>query len=211
MKLFYAPGACSLGIHVTLREVGAPFEAMRVDLRKGEQFGGALEAANPKAKVPTLVRDDGSVLTEYPAIAWWLAAANPGAGLMPEGVEAQARAMEATDYVVSTMHMQGFSRIFRPGNFSPDEAQHGAVKVRGTEIFDKGLALMDRRLDGREWLAGEGRGAYSFADPALFYVSYWRAERLKGDLPPNVARHYAAMKARLAVRAALKAEGLDVA
>lgn len=206
MKLFYAPGACSLGIHVTLREVGAPFEAERVNLQKGEQFSGPLAEANPKSKVPTLVRDDGSVLTEYPAIAWWLAATNPAAGLMPEGVEAQARAMEATDYVVATMHMQGFSRIFRPGNFSPDEAQHDRVKARGTEIFEKGLALMDRRLEGREWVAD---GAYSYADPALFYVSYWRVARLKGDLPPNVARHYAAMKARPAVRAALDAEGLE--
>jgi glutathione S-transferase len=38
MKLFYAPGACSIGIHVMLEEIGAPYEAVAVNLREGAQF-----------------------------------------------------------------------------------------------------------------------------------------------------------------------------
>jgi len=68
--------------------------------------------------VPTLVRDDGSVLTEFPAIAYWLAVSNPQAQLLPADAEGQARALEAMDYVVATLHMQGFSRMFRPVNFA---------------------------------------------------------------------------------------------
>ena len=73
MKLYYMPGACSIGIHVLLEEIGKPYEAQLVNLREGGQFKPEFTAVNPKSKVPTLVRDDGSVLTEYPAIAWWLA------------------------------------------------------------------------------------------------------------------------------------------
>ncbi len=62
---------------------------------------------NPKGKVPTLVRDDGSVLTEYVAIATWL-----------------ARALEAMNYVVGTLHMQGFARAFKPANFEPADVVH---------------------------------------------------------------------------------------
>jgi len=69
MKLYYAPGACSIGIHVLLEEVGKPYEAERVNLQQGEQYKPDFTAVNPKSKVPTLVRDDGSVLTEFPAIA----------------------------------------------------------------------------------------------------------------------------------------------
>ena len=38
------------------------------------------------------------------------------------------------DYVVATVHMQGFSRMFRPGNFSPNAADEEKVKARGREI-----------------------------------------------------------------------------
>jgi glutathione S-transferase len=48
------------------------------------------------------------------------------------------------------MHMQGFSRMFRPANFAPTEADHEAVKARGEEIFQKGLGVMDKALEGRE-------------------------------------------------------------
>ena len=78
MKLYYAPGACSLGIHVLLEEIGKPYEAAPVNLREGAQYKPDFVAINPKSKVPTLERDDGSVLTEFPAIAYWLAAHQPG-------------------------------------------------------------------------------------------------------------------------------------
>ncbi len=204
MKLYYAPGACSIGIHVLLEEIGKPYEAVAVNLREGAQFKPDFTGVNPKSKVPTLVRDDGSVQTEYPAIAFWLASTNPAAGLLPGTPEAQARALEATDYCVATLHMQAFSRIFRPGNFAPTEADHPAVQAKGEELFQKGLGLMDQALAGQEWIAGD----YSFADSALFYVSFWWNGRLGKELPANVAAHYARMRARPAVQRTLQAEGL---
>jgi glutathione S-transferase len=204
MKLYYSPGACSIGIHVLLEEIGKPYETELRSTRDGSLQQPDFVAKNPKSKVPTLERDDGSVLTEYPAIAWWLASTHPEAKLLPGSVEGQTRAIEATDYCVATMHMQGFARIFRPGNFAPDEAQHDAVKARGREIFTKGLTLLDRQLDGREYIAGD----YSFADTAVFYVSFWWSERVKEALPGNVAAHYGRMRARPAVQRTMAAEGL---
>lgn len=204
MKLYYSPGACSIGIHVLLEEIGKPYEAVLVNTREGAQFRPEYVAINPKSKVPTLVRDDGSVLTEYPAIAFWLARTNPEAKLLPDDPESQARALEAIDYCVATMHMQGFSRIFRPANFSANEADHPAVRARGEEIFSKGLALMDKALAGKEYLLGR----FSIADTALFYCCFWWDARVKKELPPNVAAHYARMRARPAVQRTMQAEGL---
>ena len=175
MKLYYMPGACSIGIHVLLEEIGKPYDVHKVDGAKQEQYGPDFVALNPKSKVPTLQRDDGSVLTEFPAIAVWLARKNPEAGLLPADADSEARALEAMDYAVSTMHMQGFSRMFRPGNYAPTEADHDKVKARGKEIMEKGLALMDKALEGKEYLAGK----FSVADAALFYVSFWAAARMK--------------------------------
>ena len=69
MKLMYSPGACSVGIHVLLEEIGKPYEAQLVNLREGAQFKPEFTSVNPKSKVPTLVRDDGSVLTGWLGIS----------------------------------------------------------------------------------------------------------------------------------------------
>ncbi|MDB5416110.1 MAG: glutathione S-transferase [Rubritepida sp.] len=204
MKLFYAPGACSLGIHVLLEESGAPYEAELLNLREGAQFKPEFTEINPKSKVPTLQRDDGSVITEFPAIAYWIAAKFPGGKLMPATAEGQATALEATDYAVATMHMQAFSRMFRPANFAPNEGDHEAVKARGLELYTKGLVWLDRALEGRDYVAGE----FSFGDAAPFYVTFWAKERMKLDLPKNVAAHYDRMKSRPAVQRVMAQEGL---
>ena len=203
MKLFYSPGACSLGIHVLLEEIGRPFETEVISTREGANYQPYYLEISPKAKVPALRRDDGSVLTEYGAIATWLARTNPAAELMPMDPEGEARAVEAMDYAVSTVHMQGFTRIARPGNFAPSEADKEAVQTRGREIYAKGMEILGRSLEDREWLAG----SYSVADSALFYLSYW-SPRAGVDLPAHVAAHFARMKARPAVQRALAAEGL---
>lgn len=205
MKLFYTPGACSMGIHAILEEIGKPYDLEKVDLAAQAQHAPAFKAINPKSKVPALMRDDGSVLTEFPAIALWLARTNPGARLLPDDPDAQARAFEAMDYVVATIHMQGFARMVRPGNYSPNEADHEAVKAKGREIFETGLKLMDSALGGTDYVAG----AFSVADGALFYVEYWAAARMKMELPANCAAHFARMKARPAIARMLADEGLE--
>lgn len=204
MKLYYSPGACSLGIHVLLEEIGKPYEAVKVDLKAGENTKPPFSDLNPKGKVPTLQRDDGSVLTEYPVIAHYLAKANLGAGLLPTSEEAELRAAEAMDYCVATIHMQGFSRLFRPANFAADEAGQEAAKARGRELVEKGYAIMDEALAGKEYVAG----AYSMADSALFYVEYWGGKRMGMQLPPNLAAHLDRMLARPAVQRMLQQEGL---
>lgn len=204
MKLYYAPGACSMGIHVLLEEIGKPYDAVKLDTRGGENMRPPFIDLNPKGKVPTLQRNDGSIVTEFPVIAHYLAKANPSAGLLPSDEEAELRGAEAMDYVVATIHMQGFTRLFRPGNFSPNEAEHEAVKARGREMIEKGYALLDKALAGKEWIAG----SYSIADSAVFYVSYWGAKRMGMTLPPNLAAHFERMMARPAVQRMLAAEGL---
>ena len=203
MKLYYAPGACSIGIHVVLEEIGKPYDAEVVNLREGAQHKPDFTAVNPKSKVPTLARDDGSVQTEYPAIAYWLARTNPYSNLLPDNLDLQARALELIDYCVATIHMQGFSRLFRASNFTPNAADEDAVKARGRELVEKGFANLDKALEGKDYAVG----AYSIADSALFYVEFW-AGRVGITLPPNCAAHLERMKARPAVQRVLQQEGL---
>jgi glutathione S-transferase len=204
MKLYYAPGACPIGIHVLLEEIGKPYELEAVNLREGAQYQPPFTQISPKSKVPALQRDDGSILTEFPVIATYLAKTNPQAKLIPADLETEIRGYEAMEYAVGTMHGQGFARIFRPGNFGPPE-QEEAVKARGREIVEKGFAILDKALAGKDYLGGKELSA---ADSALFYVEFWAAGRLGMTLPPNCAAHYQRMKARPAVQRAMQQEGV---
>jgi glutathione S-transferase len=167
MRLYYSPGSCALGIHVLLEELAAPFELKRLNFAEREQYGEAYLAINPKSKVPTLERDDGSVLTEYQAISTYLALTHSERQLIPTDIERQARMIEAMDYVVGTIHGQGFRLVFRPMDYAPGEADQDTIKARGMEKANRGLALIDKDLAGKNWIVGD----FSLADPSLFYVS----------------------------------------
>jgi glutathione S-transferase len=203
MKLYYSPGACSIGIHLLLEEIGKPYETEVVNLREGAQYKPGFTSVNPKSKVPTLVRDDGTVMTEYPSIAYWLARTNPFANLLPDNIDQQARVLELMDYAVATVHMQGFARIFRSANFTPNAADEDAVKARGKDIVEKGFATLDTALEGKEYAVG----SYSIADSAIFYVEFW-SKRIGMTLPSNTAAHMERMLARPAVQRMIQQEGL---
>jgi glutathione S-transferase len=203
MKLFYAPGACSIGIHILLEEIGNPYETELVNLREGAQYKSEFTAVNPKSKVPALLRDDGSVLTEYPAIAYYLARTNPYANLLSDDIDAQTAALELTDYAVSTIHMQGFARQFRSSNFTPNPADEDAVKARGKELAEKGFANLDKTLAGKDYAVGN----FSIADTAIFYVELW-SKRVGITLPSNCAAHFDRMITRPAVQRVMQQEGL---
>ena len=206
MKLYYAPGACSIGIHVLLEEIGKPYQAEIVNFRDGAQYQPPFTGLNPKSKVPTLERDDGSILTEFPVIAFWLGMQNPEANLIPKDSETMIRAAEAMEYIVGTIHSQGFTRLFRTERFAPSAADHDKVKAQGRENIDKGFAVVDKALEGKNYL---GANDLSIADAALFYVEFWGAKRVGLQLPKNCAAHFERMMARPAVQRALQQEGMN--
>lgn len=202
MKFYMTPGSCSTGIHILLEELELPFEVYIVNLPKGDHTRPEYLAINPKATIPTLVRDDGSALTEFQAIAYWLARRYPRAKLLPGDPDGDARVIEAMDYVVGTVHGQGFTRIFTTANFTPNEADHEAVKARGREIVEKGFTILNDALAGRDYVAGN----FSIADAALFYVEFW-ADEIGIGLPGHCRAHYQRMRARPVVQRVLREEG----
>ena len=202
MKLYMTPGSCSIGIHILLEEIDKPFEAYLVTLLAGDHNKPDFVAINPKSSIPTLVRDDGSALTEFQAIAYWLARSNPKAGLWPDDLESEVRVIETMDYVVGTIHGQGYTRIFTADNYTPNAADHDAIKLRGREIVAKCFTVMNEALAGREYVTGK----FSIADAALFYVEFW-ADKIKIELPANCLVHYQRMLARPAVQRVLREEG----
>lgn len=206
MKLYMTPGSCSTAIHIILEELEAVFEAHIVNLPAGDQFKPDYVAINPKSTIPTLVRPDGSALTEVQSIAYWLGRAHPRAGLWPQDLEAETRAIETMAFVVGNVHGHGFARIFSPGAFFPDSERHDVVQGQGRALVAKGFTILNAALQDRDYVAG----TYSVADPVVFYVTFW-ADKIGLPIPPHLGAHYRRMLARRAVNQVLREEGYNPA
>jgi glutathione S-transferase len=141
MKLFYAPNSCAMAIHLILEEIGKPYDLAFVNFAEAAQYKPEFLAISPKSKVPALQRDDGSILTELPAIAWYLARLSPEANLIPAGIEGEARTLELLDYITATIHMRGYTRLYRPATFTPSPADEPKVLERGREMVSQGLDI----------------------------------------------------------------------
>jgi len=202
MKFYMTPGSCSTGIHVLLEECGLVFEAHIVNLLAGDQYQPDYLAINPKASVPALLLDDGTALTEFSAIAWWLARRYPKRQLLPDDPAGEVRVLGLMNYAVHTLHTQGFARIFTTERFSAVSAEQASVKAQGRQIIDQGFAIVDRELAGRDYVVER----FGIADAALFYVEFW-AERIGIALPDNCQAHYRRLLTRPAVRQVLAEEG----
>ena len=204
MKLFYAPGACSLGIHVLLEEIGAPYQTELVNLREGAQYKPQFAALNAKGRVPTLQLDSGEVLTQYTAISLYLGALHPEKHLLPPEPLAQARVLETMDYIVGTLHGQGFRLIFRPQSLGATDETAEHARAHGRTIVEKGMTVLAESLPKLHQVAGE----FTLADAALFYLERW-IEAAKFTMPQVLADHLQRMRARPSVQRALAAEGIQ--
>lgn len=204
LRFFFSPGACSVGIRVLLEEARASYASTEINVMRGVQNGEAYRAVNPKGKVPAILRDDGSLLTEYQAIAWWIARSYPAAGLAPYDQEGQIRAMELLDYIVGTVHMRGFSLLIVPHRFARSEGAQTEIREYGRQVAAAGMDQLSAALGEKDWLAGR----FSLADSGLFYLTFW-ARRHAVPLAPNLKAFHERMKARPSVTRALAGEGLD--
>lgn len=198
MKLYYAPGACSLSPHIALREAGLDFDLIKTDLRaRKTEAGDDYLAINPKGYVPALKLDNGQVLTEGFAIVQYIADQKPESGLAPKaGSMERYRLQEWLGFISTELHKQ-FSPLFNP-------AATAEWKATITANIVKRLDWVATQLEGRQYLLGEN---FSVADGYLYVILNW-ADRMKIALPPAVAAFHQRVGARPKVIEALKAEGL---
>jgi len=200
MKLYYSPGACSLATHIALCETGQTIGLEKVDLRAKKCADGSdYLAVNPKGAVPALRLDDGSVLTEGPAVLQYVADRRPEAGIVPPaGSLDRYRVLEALNWVGSELH-KAFSVQFAPN--VPQEWRNATITT-----IERHLDRVNGWLTAREWIAGN---RFSIADAYLFVVIGW-APHVKIDLArwPAITAYQARIAARPAVQQAMREEGL---
>jgi glutathione S-transferase len=196
MKLYFSPGACSLHPHIVLRELGLPFDLVRVDIRAHKLHDGSdFYAINPKGYVPTLELDDKSILTEGAVIDQYLADKKPESHLLPAaGTMERTRAQEWLNFIAAEIH-KSFTPLF--GN---DETVKEAARAR----VGKKLDFVSRTLEKQPYLMGE---TFTAPDAYLYNMLRWTTHT-GIDLAkwPALQAFFARVDARPAVQAALAAE-----
>lgn len=200
MKLYSKAGACSLSPHIILRECGLDFTQVNVDLAsKQTERGEDYRQINPKGQVPALELDDGTLLTEGPAIVQYLADLKPDRQLLaPTGSLTRYHTLEWLNYIATELH-KGFSPLFRPD--TPD-----AYKAQQRQALESKFRYINSELQDKQWLVGT---RFSVADAYLFVVARW-AKAVQLDLSglDALSAWQTRVAERPAVVAALKAEGL---
>lgn len=161
MELFYSPLACSLAPHIACREADIPVTLRRVTLStKDIEGGGSLFDINPKGTVPTLRRDDGTVLTEGPSVLQYLGDLKPASGLCPAfGTDERYRAIEWLNFISTELHKRVFYLLFAPESDNAARAAARAAAPKRLEIVAQGLR-------DRNYLLGD---SFTIADAYLFW------------------------------------------
>jgi len=188
---------------ILLAEKGIAHETVQVDLRNAEQLGEAYRRINPQCTVPALRTEEGRVLTDNAAITAYLEAFRPDPPLLGRTPLEKAE-IASWNWRIE---FEGFLAIAEGlRNGSPamanralpgprDYAQIPELAQRGRERTQDFLAVLEERLQDREFVAGD---LFSVADiTAVVAVDFARVVKIKpGEQHPNLQRWRAAMGQR---------------
>ena len=182
---------------IMLEELGADYTVHPIHIGKGDQFTPEYLAINPNGKIPAIVDSDGpggAPITVFESGAILIYLAEKHGRFLP--TEPVAR-MEVIQWLMFQMGGIGpmFGQVHHFLRTAKEQVPYG-IERYGTEVR-RLYGVLDRRLDGRDHLAGDG---YSIADIAT-WPWVFRREWQQIDLAdfPNVKRWFDAVGSRPAV------------
>jgi GST-like protein len=169
MRLFGEPGWGSTIVEAQLAWYGCAYELDRVgDLFKTTEGRARLLEVNPLGQIPTLVLDDGSVMTESAAITLLLAErAGSGDLVPPPGDADRARFLRWLVFIVANIYPT-YTYGDDPSRFVT--AEQDAFKTTVTDYAKKLYSILDANA-GTPWFLGE---RFSALDIYVQVLSHWR-------------------------------------
>ncbi|HVD25736.1 MAG TPA: glutathione S-transferase family protein [Gaiellaceae bacterium] len=167
MLLYDSPvsGNC-YKVRLLLSHLGIPFERQTVDVVDRSNRDELLGDLNPAQRVPTLLLDDGRPLAESGAILWFF---GEGTRFLPEDRYERARVLQWM-FFEQYEHEPAIAvaRFWLAYSGRPEEFAGRRLESR-QEAGHRALAVMERHLDGRTYLVGNG---ISLADIALYAYTH---------------------------------------
>ena len=180
-------------VSILLEELGLPYEVHPIDIGKNDQFTPEFLAISPNNKIPAIVdRETGISLMESGAILIYLA--DRAGRFLPAAGEPRYRVIEWLMWQMGGVGpMLGQAHHFL--HFHTGKAPYAEERYRAEARRLYGV--LDRRLDGRAFVAGD----YSIADMAIWpWTSRFQWQEIDLNEFPNVKRWYLEIAARPAVQ-----------
>ena len=209
LQLYSLPTPNGVKVSIALEEIGLPYEPHRVAFDRNEQLSPEFLSLNPNNKIPAIIDPDGPggkplALFESGAILVYLA--EKSGRLMPRE---PARRWETIQWVMFQMGGIGpmFGQLGFFHKFAGKDYEDKRPRDRYVAEAKRLLAVLERQLQGREWIMGDG---YTIADIATFpwvrnLVGFYGAGDLVGFADfANVNRVLEAFVARPAVQRGLE-------
>ncbi len=197
MRFYYAPMSCALATHIVLEHIGADYEAEKLNLRENDQNAPGYLAINPKGRVPALVTNQG-ILTETPALLFYLAQTFPAANLAPlDDAFALAQMQSINSWFCSTVHVH-HAHGARGRRWSDDLDAQQSMKAKVAENMTGAAALIEKEILRGPWVMGE---QFTVADAYLFTMTSWMVgDGVDMEQFPKLADHFKRMLALPAVK-----------
>jgi glutathione S-transferase len=152
----YAASGNCYKVRLLLALLGQPYERVAVDIFAGDTLTDEFAALNPERKTPVLELDDGQTLTESAAILWYLA---EGTDFLPDDRLARAHVLRWLCFERALTPAVAGARFQVMTGRTDAETPYLLANARDH------LATLDRRLEGRDWVALD---VPTIADIALF-------------------------------------------
>ena len=177
LKLYYAPGTISIAVALGLEEAGLDYEPVKVDFAAAAQTKPEYLSVNPKGRVPALVTEAGTILTETGALLEYIADLAPQAGLIPTDVEAAAHMRSVMFYLASTMHVARAHKM-RGSRWADKPESHADMQAKVPQTMRACADYVQSDCLRGDYVLGDG---VSIADLYLFIVCNW----MEGDGVPR--------------------------
>jgi len=184
-------------VRMFLAEKGIDIEYEQIDIMKGEQFAAGFSAGNPLHRVPVLVLDDGTVLSETIAICRYFEEIQPDPALFGR-TPLERAVVEMWQRRMELNLLLAVAQCFRHLHPAMAELEVPQVPAWGEANRPRAIALLellDRELDNRPYIAGEN---FSVADiTALVAIDFMKPARIeRPDGLANLERWHQSVSAR---------------
>jgi GST-like protein len=171
LKLFGSPGMGSAAVEVVLQLANQPYEYVKTSFWDQNAHFAELNKANPQAKVPTLVFEDGTVMTESAAMLLYFAEKAPG--LIPSDPAKRAAFYRWMIFVPANIYAM-FDIGDEPSRWVDGEALQNALKEKSVEKQKFFWGLLEQNLSPAPYVLGAEMTAL---DIYIAMVSRWRPGR----------------------------------